>query len=132
MKRTASPVPEYGSVDVGPWMEKWGIPVSGESEHFMDNARAKGTTWKDWGAAWRNWQRMSAKFAKERGGSGSSGVAGAWGPPWKPNQNNPDLNRLPEVKDWDPIQVVDIAAAQLALAQTRSNPVQRRGNYDVG
>ena len=128
-KRGLTSVPEHGSAFVEPWMQQWSIPVTPESEHFMDNARAKGQQWKDWGAAWRNWQRMSAKFAKERGASAASGAGGVWGPAWKPNQNNPDLNKLPELRDWDPIEIVDPVQAQLALEQLRNKPVTRRGDY---
>ena len=128
-KRSATEVPPHGSPEVGPWMEKWGIPVTPESEHFMDNARAKGTTWKDWSAAWRNWQRMSAKFAKERGGSGGSSAGGAWGSPWKSQVDNPNLNKLPEFRDYPEIERVDPAVALAALNAVRLKPVPRRGSY---
>lgn len=41
-------------------------PVS-EFEHFRDHHVAKGTVFRDWDAAWRNWVRNAAKFATADG-----------------------------------------------------------------
>lgn len=41
-----------------------------ETEKFLDYHRSKGTTFKDWISAWRNWMRNSMKFS-----NGSNGYA---------------------------------------------------------
>ncbi|MCC6946022.1 MAG: helix-turn-helix domain-containing protein [Thermomicrobiales bacterium] len=44
--------------------------VDRETEKFMDYHRAKGSTMKDWVAAWRNWMRNSVTFRKPSNGNG--------------------------------------------------------------
>lgn len=41
-----------------------------ETRQFLDHHRAKGSTFKDWTAAWRTWMRNAEKFAVERGARG--------------------------------------------------------------
>jgi hypothetical protein len=38
-----------------------------ETEKFLDYHRARGTTFKDWTAAWRNWMRRAIEWAPVRG-----------------------------------------------------------------
>lgn len=42
-----------------------GIQASDEFDKFRDYHKAKGSTMKDWNAAWRTWARNAAKFAKK-------------------------------------------------------------------
>lgn len=49
-------------------MVKWAIGLGvqdlvSETEHFKDHHAAKGSAFKDWSAAWRNWIRNSVKFS---------------------------------------------------------------------
>lgn len=38
------------------------INIRGETENFLDYHRAKGSRFKDWDAAWRNWMRNAVRF----------------------------------------------------------------------
>jgi biotin operon repressor len=38
--------------------------LQAETEQFLDHHRAKGSTFKDWRAAWRTWMRNTAKFQR--------------------------------------------------------------------
>ena len=45
------------------WASKNGLPSpDGELEAFRDYHLARGTTWKDWNAAFRTWMRNSVKY----------------------------------------------------------------------
>lgn len=57
----------------------WAVNIAGlrddaevwaETEKFMDYHRAKGSTMKDWAAAWRNWMRNSVTYRKPSNGNG--------------------------------------------------------------
>ncbi|MGW0774548.1 hypothetical protein ACWD01_13055 [Streptomyces sp. NPDC002835] len=37
--------------------------VDREHERFLDHHRAKGSTFKDWGAAWRTWMSRALDYA---------------------------------------------------------------------
>lgn len=53
-------------------------PVA-ETAIFLDHHRAKGSSMKDWTAAWQTWMRNAQKFAQQRPASRSAargGVAG--------------------------------------------------------
>lgn len=57
------------------WCDAWRIPLPGsdlEAAKFLDHHRARGSRFRDWGAAWRTWQRNAASFARPR-----SAAAGA-------------------------------------------------------
>jgi hypothetical protein len=41
-----------------------GVSVDAETENFIDYHRAKGSTMKDWTAAWRTWMRNAVKFGR--------------------------------------------------------------------
>lgn len=43
-------------------------PVA-ETRQFLDHHRAKGSTMKDWTAAWRTWMGNAQKYATQRGGT---------------------------------------------------------------
>lgn len=52
------------------WATREGIAVNLEAEtaQMLDHHQAKGSTFRDWTAAWRTWMRNSQKFAKQRSG----------------------------------------------------------------
>jgi Helix-turn-helix domain len=56
------------SFTVTPQMRDWAkehvprLDLKTETENFLDHHRAKGTTFKDWTAAWRTWMRNALKF----------------------------------------------------------------------
>jgi hypothetical protein len=45
-----------------------GIDLDAETERFLDNHRAKGTTFKDWTAAWRTWMSRAVQYASNGNG----------------------------------------------------------------
>lgn len=63
----ASPTPSNFeiSTELFNWATKNEIVVdlTQETEKFLDYHRAKGSTFKDWTAAWRNWMRNAKRFA---------------------------------------------------------------------
>lgn len=49
--------------DLGAWSRLWGIDLNHpEAAAFVDYHQARGTTFKDWSAGWRTWQRNAKKF----------------------------------------------------------------------
>jgi hypothetical protein len=52
------------------WATREGITVNLEAEtaQMLDHHQAKGSTFRDWTAAWRTWMRNSQKFATQRSG----------------------------------------------------------------
>lgn len=60
--------------DVPSWLSGLGIPPEDDPEvaKFLDHHRAKGSTFVDWAAAWRTWQRRSAVFAARDGLNGQA------------------------------------------------------------
>jgi len=58
------------ATDLHAWLASWSIPapeVNREAAKFIDYARANGRTYRDWSAAWRNWERNAAEFAARDG-----------------------------------------------------------------
>jgi hypothetical protein len=47
--------------------------IDAVAEKFVDHHQAKGSTFADWSAAWRNWCRNEVKFAAERASRQQSG-----------------------------------------------------------
>lgn len=64
----ATPAPE--TFPITDEMQNWAdehcpdVDLIAETQRFLDRARAMGTTYKDWRAAWRNW--MTSPYAKNR------------------------------------------------------------------
>ncbi len=50
------------------WAKEKGytLDLAAETEMFVDYYTAKGTKYKDWGAAWRNWIRRAAKHKESK------------------------------------------------------------------
>ena len=74
---TAAPSSDENPFEVGEWLTHWKIPRLSSGPHgdeerevakFLDWHRAKGSTFADWTAAWRTWQRNAVEFAKGRNG----------------------------------------------------------------
>ncbi|WP_281545869.1 replication protein [Grimontia sp. SpTr1] len=66
-KRATSPPDTFDvSTALFDWAKQNAIEVdlSQETERFLDYHRAKGSTFRDWTAAWRNWMRNAKRFAK--------------------------------------------------------------------
>ncbi len=57
---------------ITPGMRSWAVSngvrvdLDRETSNFLDHHRAKGSTFKDWAAAWRTWMRNSVKFDTRR------------------------------------------------------------------
>lgn len=48
------------------WAKQEGVmAVAAETEQFKDHHTARGSTFKDWKAAWRTWMRNSLKYSKD-------------------------------------------------------------------
>lgn len=63
---TAVPAEFVISEPMWSWAQEQGVPdarVEHETAKFLDHHRAKGSTFKDWDAAWRTWMRKSVEFA---------------------------------------------------------------------
>lgn len=50
-----------------------GIDLPAETERFLDYHRAKGSTFRDWSAAWRNWVRRAVEYRPGRPQTTSDG-----------------------------------------------------------
>lgn len=63
-----TPAPETFPIsdDMQSWADEHcpDVDLIAETQRFLDRARAKGETYKDWRAAWRNW--MTSPYAKNR------------------------------------------------------------------
>jgi hypothetical protein len=44
------------------------VDIDAQTEIFLDHHRAKGTTFKDWTAAWRTWMNKQQQWTSQRGG----------------------------------------------------------------
>ena len=56
--------------DLKTWAKEQGLSfgtLEKETPRFLDYHRAKGTTFKNWGAAWKNWMRNVKEWAKDKG-----------------------------------------------------------------
>jgi len=64
-RATQAPTHLLVTADMREWAEKAQVrvPLDAETEKFLDFHRAKGSTFKDWHAAWRTWMRNSLKWA---------------------------------------------------------------------
>jgi hypothetical protein len=57
-------IPTAASCELTPWAKRWGIDLDHpEAMGFVDHHQARGTTFKDWAAAWRTWKRKALQFA---------------------------------------------------------------------
>lgn len=62
---TVCPSSDASGDEVKAWLAKWKIVGDvAEVEHFLDYHRSKGNSFKDWGAAWRTWQRNGTRFGR--------------------------------------------------------------------
>ncbi|WP_163833263.1 replication protein [Spartinivicinus ruber] len=68
--KRATPAPE--KFQLTPELVQWAsekfiqVDLVIETEKFLDYHRAKGSTFKCWASAWRNWMRNAEKFAAEK------------------------------------------------------------------
>lgn len=66
VRASRAPGSDAPADEVTAWRERWKLgdaePV--EFAKFLDFHRAKGSLMADWGAAWRNWRRNAATFAR--------------------------------------------------------------------
>lgn len=70
-KKPATAVPESFEVteQLWAWATEHGVAherVESETEKFLTHHKAKGSTFSDWPAAWRNWMLKAADFARAR------------------------------------------------------------------
>jgi hypothetical protein len=66
---TACPSSNADDNEVRAWLEKWSLVDAADGsdfEFFLDHHRAKGSTFKDWAAAWRTWIKRGAKFRRSQ------------------------------------------------------------------
>jgi hypothetical protein len=66
-RKRATQAPD--SIDITDTMREWattkasGVDLDAETERFLDHHRAKGSTFKDWTAAWRTWMSRAASYS---------------------------------------------------------------------
>jgi len=67
----ATPCP--ASIEISERMAQWavdlGVPaeaLQAQTEKFLDHHKSKGSTFKDWDAAWRTWMRNSVEYQQRR------------------------------------------------------------------
>lgn len=62
--KRATTIPDsFTFADVAEWTATAGLPVdASDFEHFRDYHTAKGSTMKDWHAAWRTWAHNARRF----------------------------------------------------------------------
>ncbi len=49
--------------ELAAWLQEWAIPADhAELPNFLDHHHAKGSSFRDWSAAWRTWQRNAHRF----------------------------------------------------------------------
>jgi len=98
--RQATRAPDHLLItpDMRSWATSKGVTVNldEETENFLDRHRAKGSTFKDWTAAWRTWMRNSVKFNSERVVSPAADPAAGYVAPQAPREVvfDPDPSRL--------------------------------------
>lgn len=63
-RATRCPPSDASREDVAGWLASLGLYVSPDVEHWLDHHRAKGSTFVDWQASWRTWQRNGDRFAR--------------------------------------------------------------------
>jgi hypothetical protein len=74
-RRATGPPEEFQITDR---LKRWadenarGIDLTRETARFLDHHRAKGSVFKDWGAAWRNWMGRAVDFKPANGRAESS------------------------------------------------------------
>lgn len=66
-------VPSQKNIDDAHSREFSDADIKSEAEAFRDYHLARGTTFKDWDAAWRTWLGNAKKFAKARSAGGRKG-----------------------------------------------------------
>lgn len=68
------------SIDITDAMRAWavdkatGVDLESETSRFLDHHRAKGSTFKDWTAAWRTWMSRAAEYGNVRSLPSRSGA----------------------------------------------------------
>lgn len=55
-----------------------GIDLAHETEKFRNYHQAKGTTFKDWAAAWRNWMTKAVEYGKNNPAAAAGGKKEWW------------------------------------------------------
>lgn len=82
--KPATPAPD--NFDLPPalhgWFQEQGlakleVDIHSETLQFLDYHRAKGSTMRDWTAAWRTWMRNAGKFAQQRTRNGNGHYNGS-------------------------------------------------------
>lgn len=69
-RKSATPAPE--NISITGKLKQWSaentssLNLKTETDRFLDYHRAKGTQFKDWAAAWRNWMRKAVEFQQEK------------------------------------------------------------------
>lgn len=105
------------------------VDLDHETEAFLDFHRAKGSTFKDWRAAWQTWMRNSLKFGGTKPAApdeiNPDDVLGPdyWSPPTPPQEirDGPEAARRTWLRDQGRAhQAERLAEARAALA--RRNP----------
>jgi len=86
--------------EVEAFLQTWRINGDeAEIQHFLDHHRSKGSRFRDWGAAWRTWQRNGLRFG--RGGT----VAPVRAPP-KPITEQQLFDGFERLRNLKPGEVV--------------------------
>ncbi len=62
-RKPQTALPEFCDADaMSQWLERWKLQLGPELSKFIEWHRSKGSTFADWSAAWRTWQRNSKRF----------------------------------------------------------------------
>lgn len=67
-RKIATPPPEAFEITepMWSWVRELGLPdakIEPETAKFLDHHRSKGTSFKDWDAAWRTWMRKAVEYS---------------------------------------------------------------------
>jgi DNA-binding transcriptional ArsR family regulator len=76
---TPAPPSDATAEEIEAWCKHWTIRLPwkhDQAARFIDHARANDRRCRDWGAAWRNWQRNAPQFAPETKAEGKVSYIG--------------------------------------------------------
>lgn len=78
-RKRATPTPESFAIveELRSWAQSndlCDVDLKAETEKFLDHHRSKGSSFKDWTAAWRNWIRRAEEWGRSNRGNGPARV----------------------------------------------------------
>ena len=78
-RKRATPAPESFAIteELRSWVQSndlCDVDLKAETEKFLDHHRSKGSSFKDWTAAWRNWIRRAEEWGRSNRGNSPAQV----------------------------------------------------------